>query len=109
MNTNLLMWIIVGVVIAVVISFVLYNVIHILKMPTEEKKKMIVTYLVGLVDAAEGAIGSGNGAQKLEQVEKWFSEKAPFIYKILLKLVGKDNLKDLIEEALKSVKENFGK
>ena len=106
---EVVMWVIVGVLAAIIVGFVAYKVIKIFKTGDEDKKKIIISFLVGLVNSAEGAIGSGHGKEKLEQVEKWFYEKAPFIYKIMLKILGKDNLKDLIECALKQIKENFGK
>lgn len=107
--SEVVMWIIIGALAAIIIGFVAYKIISILKTGDEEKKKIIISFLVGLVNSAEGAIGSGHGKEKLEQVEKWFYEKAPFVYKIMLKILGKENLKQLIESALKQIKENFEK
>lgn len=104
-----IIWILVAAVGAIVIGFVLYKAIGIIKMSSEERHKLIVSYLVTLVNSAEGLIGAGHGKEKLEQVEKWFVEKAPLVYKIILKLLQKENLVDLIEEALKQIKDNFGK
>lgn len=106
---EVVMWIIIGALAAIIIGFVAYKIISILKTGDEEKKKIIISFLVGLVNSAEGVIGSGHGKEKLEQVEKWFYEKAPFVYRIMLKILGKENLKQLIESALKQIKENFGK
>jgi len=106
---NVILYIIIGVLAAAIIGFVVYKIIQIIKMSPEDRKKLLITYLIGLVALAEESIGSGHGAEKLEQVEKWFNEKAPFLYKAVLKILGKENLKDLIEEALKEVKANFGK
>lgn len=107
--SEVVMWIIIGALAAIIIGFVAYKIISILKTGDEEKKKIIISFLVGLVNSAEGAIGSGHGKEKLEQVEKWFYEKAPFVYKIMLKILGQENLKQLIESALKQIKENFEK
>lgn len=106
---NIILYIIIGVLAVAILGFIVYKAIKIIKMSPEDRKKLIVTYLIGLVTSAEEAIGSGHGVEKLEQVEKWFNEKAPFLYKAALKILGKENLKDLIEEALKEVKNNFGK
>jgi len=106
---QIILWVVIGILAAAILGFVVIKVISIVKMSPEERRKVLVSYLVSLVNAAESVIGSGHGKEKLEQVEKWFYEKAPFAYKIILKMVGKDNLKELIEEALKQIKENFEK
>jgi hypothetical protein len=78
-------------------------------MSKEEKIKTLKTYLKGLVSLAEQEIvGSKMGEEKLAMVEAYFNKKAPIIYKIILSLLGKDNLKEFIEEALKEIKESFG-
>lgn len=106
---DIVMWIIIGVLGAVILGFLIYKGVVIIKMSPEDRKKVLVSYLVSLVNAAEGEIGAGHGKEKLEQVEKWFLEKAPFAYRIILKLVGKENLQELIELALKEIKDNFAK
>ena len=103
------MWIIIGILGATIIGYLVYKIIYIVRLSPEERKNVLISYLVSLVNAAEGAIGSGHGAEKLEQVEKWFKEKAPLAYKIILSLIGKENLKDLIEAALEEIKHNFEK
>ena len=42
-------------------------------------------------------------------VEESFRKKAPLVYKITLLLLGKDNLTQLIEDALKEIKDAFEK
>ena len=99
----------VGVLAIAIIAVLAYFGIKVAKMDPEERKALLISYLAGLINKAEGQIGSGHGKEKLEQVERWFYEKAPFIYKLILKKFGKENLQELIEEALKQIKENFGK
>jgi hypothetical protein len=106
---NIIMYIILGLIGAGIIAFLVYNIIKIAKMPKEERRELLKTYLKGLVAEAEKIIGASHGDVKLAQVEEWFNKKAPMIYKIILTLLGKDNLKDLIEDALKEIKENFEK
>lgn len=106
---DIIMYIILGVVGAAVLAFVIYNVVQIAKMKPEERKEIIKTYLKGLVAEAEKQIGAGNGDLKFAQVEEWFNKKAPMVLKIVLSILGKENLKDLIEDALKEIKESFGK
>ena len=103
------MWVIVAILAVVILGYVVYNLVVIFKMSPEDRKKLLITYLMGLVSLAEQEIGGGHGAQKLALVEEWFKTKAPFIYKVSLMIFGKNNLKELIELALKSVKDNFGK
>lgn len=107
--TDIIMYIILGVIGAAVLAFVIYKVIQIAKMKPEERRELIKTYLKGLVAEAEKQIGAGNGDLKLAQVEEWFNKKAPMILKIVLSILGKENLKDLIEDALKEIKESFEK
>ena len=106
---DIIMYIILGVIGAAVLAFVIYKIVQIAKMKPEERKQLIKTYLKGLVAEAEKQIGSGNGDRKLAQVEEWFNKKAPMVLKIVLSILGKENLKDLIEDALKEIKESFGK
>lgn len=106
---DVVMYIILGIIGAALLAFLIYNIIKIAKMPPEERKNLIKTYLKGLVAEAEKAIGAGHGDVKFAQVEEWFNKKAPLIYKIVLMVLGKENLKDLIEDALKEVKESFEK
>lgn len=107
--TDIIMYIILGVIGAAVLAFVIYKIIQIAKMKPEERKELIKTYLKGLVAEAEKQIGAGNGDLKLAQVEEWFNKNAPMILKIVLSILGKENLKDLIEDALKEIKESFEK
>lgn len=94
----------------VVICCIIYfgiKIYKIVKMDTEERREFLVTYLMGLVAAAEKAIGSGHGIEKLQLVEEYFSTKSPVVYKIVLKFLGKENFRDFVEYALAQVKENF--
>lgn len=106
---DIVMYIILGVIGAAVLAFVIYKIVQIAKMKPEERKELIKTYLKGLVAEAEKQIGAGNGDLKFAQVEEWFNKKAPMILKIVLSILGKENLKDLIEDALKEIKESFEK
>ena len=91
------------------LGYVIFELVKFFKMSKEEKRKTIVSYLVGLVTMAEEKIGSGHGEEKLAEVERYFKENAGLFYKTILKVFCKENLKDLIEEALRMVKNNFGK
>lgn len=104
-----ILWGIIIVLAGIILGYLIYKGVKIIKASPEEKKKVIITYLIGLVTLAEKAIGAGHGDLKLKQVEDWFNKKAPVAYKLMLKLLGKENLKELIEAALKEIKENFAK
>ena len=107
--SDIIMYIILGVIGAAVLAFVIYKIVQIAKMKPEERKELVRTYLKGLVAEAEKQIGAGNGDLKFAQVEEWFNKKAPMIFKIVLSILGKESLKDLIEDALKEIKESFEK
>ena len=106
---DIALWIVIGILGAAILGFIIIKVIQIVKLSPEERKKVLVSYLVSLVNMAEGEIGSGHGAEKLAQVEKWFNEKAPWALKISLMIFGKGSLKELIEMALEEIKHNFEK
>lgn len=105
---DIIMWIIIGVVGAAVLAFLIYWIVKICKMKPAERKKLLVTYLKGAVAAAEKEIGAGHGEDKLKEVEDYFNAHASWFLKILLLITGKDNLKELIDLALKEIKESFG-
>ncbi len=107
---DIIAWIIIGIIGAGILTFIIYNIIKFIKMKPEQKKEILKTYLKGLVVLAEQEIvGTKRGAERLKMVEDWFNKKAPMIYKIILLLVGKNNLKEFIEEALKEIKDAFDK
>lgn len=106
---NLIVYGALAIIAIAILGFVIFKFVKFFKMPKEEKKKIIISYLAGLVTLAEDKIGSGHGEEKLAEVEKYFKENAGITYKMILKVFGKENLKDLIEEALQMVKDNFSK
>lgn len=105
---DIVMWIIVGLIAALILGVVIYYIVKICKMKPEDRKALILNFLKGAVVAAEEYIGKGHGQEKLAYVEEYFKKKAPWFLKVLFAITGKDSLDDLIEEALKAVKENFG-
>ena len=111
MNTDkIILYVIIGVMIISLLVFVITWIIKFCKMSKEDKVKLLKTYLKGLIALAEQEIiGNKRGEEKLAMVEKAFREKAPMVYKITLLLLGKDNLTQLIEDALKEIKAAFEK
>ena len=106
---DITMWIIIGIVCAAALAFLICFIVRICKMKPEERKEFVLNFLKGAVVAAEQYIGSGHGDEKLAYVEEYFKKKAPWFVKILFLISGKDNLKELIEEALEAVEGSFGK
>ena len=99
----------VGAVVLAFLSYLVSQIIKFCKMSKDDKRKLLLAYLAGLVTMAEDKIGAGHGAEKLAEVENYFNTYAGFFYKIILRVFGKENLKGLIEEALQLVKKNFEK
>lgn len=99
----------IGAVVLAFLSYLVPQIIKFCKMSKEDKRKLLLTYLSGLVTMAEDKIGAGHGAEKLVEVENYFKTHAGLFYKMILKAFGKENLKGLIEEALALVKKNFEK
>lgn len=105
---KIILYLIIGAIVLGIIVYAVINIIKYTKMTPEERKKVLKTYLKGLVALAEQeVVGSKKGEEKLQMVEDYFNKKAPTVYKLLLTLIGKDNLKEIIEEALDEVKKTF--
>ena len=99
----------IGAVVLAFLSYIVPKIIKFCKMSKDDKRKLLLTYLAGLVTMAEDKIGAGRGAEKMAEVENYFKTHAGLCYKMILKAFGKENLKGLIEEALQMVKKNFEK
>lgn len=106
---DIIMYAIIGAIGLVILGIALYWLIRVCKLSKEEKKKLLVTYLKGAVALAEHEIGSGNGPQKLQEVEEYFDKHAGWFMKILRLVTGKEHFQELIELALKEIKESFEK
>ena len=103
-------WIALGIAIAGALAALIAFIVKICKMTPEEREDMLIDFLLGLVTVAENTfIEQGMGAEKLQQVEQQFKQKAPWLYKILLSLTKTDDLKSLIEKALQRAKDTWGK
>lgn len=104
-------WVIVGVVaVGLLVALIIWLVKFFKKTP-EERKEIVVSFLVGLVTAAEQAFADehGAGAQKLKMVEEKFNQVAPWALKLMLKLSGAKDLQELVETALTKAKETWTK
>lgn len=106
---DVVFWVLIGIVGGAALGFIIYYIIKIAKMTPEERKKLLVDWLVTAVNLAESELGSGHGEEKLAEAEAYFKKKAPWLLKIIYAISGGDNLKDLIEAALDSIETNFGK
>ncbi len=106
---NISLYLGIGAVVLIIFSYLALQIAKFCKMPEDDKRKLLLTYLAGLVTMAEDKIGAGHGAEKLAEVENYFNTHAGPYYKMILKAFGKENLKGLIEEALALVKKNFEK
>lgn len=103
-------WIIIGVIALIVLSILIYLIVKICKLPPEERKELIINFLVGLVTTAENAyVEHGMGKEKIKDVEEAFKRTAPWFLKLLLFVTQTANLNELIEKALEKAKETWGK
>ena len=106
---DILAYVLIGLLAAGIIGAIIVLIVKLAKMSPEDRKAYLKTYLKGLVALAEKEIGAGHGQEKLQMVEDYFNKKAPTFVKIVLMVFGKNNLRELIEEALKEIKESFEK
>lgn len=111
MNTDtIILYSVIGIIAVCLLVFVITWIVKFCKMSKEEKIKTLKTYLKGLVSLAEQEIiGAKRGEEKMKMVEDYFNKKAPFVYKMILYILGKENLKEIIDEALKEIKASFEK
>ena len=99
---KIILYVIIGVFCVFLITFLVIKIVKFAKMSKDEKIKLLKTYLKGIISLAEQEIvGDKKGAD-------YFNKKAPTVYKIVLLLLGKDNLKQLIESSLEEIKQAFG-
>lgn len=97
---------IIATIVAITIGLVAYNIVKFIKMPAEERKQLLVNWVMGAIVAAQNHFTeSGHGAEKLAEVEEYFKTKAPMVYKIVLKFTKTTDLRDVIETALNIIKE----
>lgn len=106
---DIIMWCIIGAVGAIALAILVVFIIKFCRLSKEEKKKLILVWIKGAVAQAEKEIGAGHGDEKFKEVEDYFHKRAPWFIKILLLATGKDSLKEIIELALKEIKESFEK
>lgn len=103
-------WILIAIAGAILIGFCIYKIVKFCKMTPEEKQEIVKQWLVAAIVAAENAIKEhGAGQEKLQMVIDKFNDKAPMLCKIILKFTNTKTLKDLIDEALNTVKDAFEK
>lgn len=103
---KIVLYISLGIICLCLIAALIVKIVKLFKMPKEEREKVIKTYLKGIIMLAEEEIvGTKRGEERLAMVEEYFNKNAPLTYRIILFLLGKDNLKNLIEDALAEIKE----
>ena len=103
---KIVLYISLGIICLCLITALIVKIVKLFKMPKEEREKVIKTYLKGIIMLAEEEIvGTKKGEERLAMVEEYFNKNAPLTYRIILFLLGKDNLKNLIEDALTEIKE----
>ena len=103
---KIVLYISLGIICLCLITALSVKIVKLFKMPKEEREKVIKTYLKGVIMLAEEEIvGTEKGEERLAMVEEYFNKNAPLTYRIILFLLGKDNLKNLIEDALAEIKE----
>ena len=98
-------WLVIGIVAVIVAALLVHFIIKFFKMKPEERKELIIQFLIGLVSIAETEIvGSQKGVEKIVWVEEQFNKTAPWFLKVVLSLTKQANLYDLINIAVKKAK-----
>lgn len=105
---KIILYVSLGIISICLLTALIIKIVKLCKMSKEDREKIIKTYLKGIVILAEEEIiGTEKGEERLAMVEEYFNKNAPLMYRIILFLLGKDNLKNLIEDALAEIKETL--
>lgn len=105
-----LIWVIIGIVALIVLISVVVTAIKIIKMEPEERKKLLIEFLIPLITEAEGLFTEhGKGSEKLKIVEDAFNKTAPWFLKLVFKFSGCVDLNEFVKLALDKVKTIWGK
>lgn len=100
-----LVWCVIGFVALIVAIIAVCFIVKFFKMKPEDRKELIVQFLIGLVSVAETVyVGVGKGSEKIAWVEEQFNKTAPWFLKIVLSLTKTADLHDLIGKALDKAK-----
>lgn len=100
---EIMMWVFIGLFGAAILGILIYYIIKIFKSSPEQRKKLILDFLIELVKLAQDEIESDSSVEVIDKIEKLFKEKASWFLKIVLLVTQKANLKELIQEALDTV------
>lgn len=105
MNGDLLVWLIIGIAIAAILTIVIYFIVKFAKLTPDQRKELVIQFLIGLVTVVEPMFDeSGKGAEKIKWVEEQFNKTAPWFLKIVLQFTKTANLNELIDKALEKAK-----
>lgn len=100
-----IIWTVIGIVAAIVLALAVYFVFRFFKMDAEDRKELIVQFLIGLVTTAEALYTeSGKGKEKVAWVEEQFNATAPWFLKLVLMFTKTADLNELVEKALEKAK-----
>ena len=103
--SEILVWVVIGLAAIVALGWIIWFLIKFFKMKPEDRKELIVQFLIGLVTVAEKTIiGSKKGQEKIAWVEEQFKATAPWFLKIVLALTKTANFQELAEIALNKAK-----
>lgn len=102
---EIIVWIIIGLVALVAIAALVMLIIRVAKMKPEEREKLIVQILIGLVTAAENYfVGESRGQEKIAWVQEQFNKTAPWFVKIVLMVTKTADFNELVKKALEQAK-----
>lgn len=95
-----------GVFGVIIIIVVIYWVVKICKMSSSERQQLLISYLKEIIKSIQDELEDPN-LLNLSEVEDYFKKNAPWLLKIILLITGKNNLSNLIEDAVKQIKEEI--
>lgn len=103
--SEIIIWIIIGLVGLIAIAALTWFIIKVAKMKPEEREELIVQILIGLVTAAENYfVGEGRGQEKIAWVQEQFNKTAPWFVKIVLMVTKTADFNELVKKALEQAK-----
>ena len=104
---DIIMWVIIGVVLAGILAFIIYQIVRVCRLSKEDRKRQIIEWLKTAIIALEQELKSESAEEEIAQIEDYFNKHAPWFLKLLFILTTQTSLEDLIKDALKEVEETL--
>lgn len=99
---KILTYILIGIIIILYVGIIVVNIVTFFSLDKEQKEKILKDYLKEFIKLAKDEFGE-EIAKNIEEFEQYFKKNAPFFYKMLVLLVGKEKFVEIIDDILSNI------